>query len=199
MKVRKTRVYEVIFPEVSRQWSFAVHKVGCADIADTLKWCGGSAAPMDLDLSDPEWSMAQIDGDKLGYEWDSVKVYRCAQRDTATGDGLFELRGKRYKITAKDEHGTQVVAGDHVERKGEDYQVKALTRGPEYNGTAKVRVEITRCDEMPGRVGWEHDFYDHALGLTVSLVDEKVSSGNDLHDMSTEHRSGECACPSVER
>lgn len=36
---------------------------------------------------------------------------------------------------------------------------------------------------------------DRALTATYAGWQPKVSSNNDLHDLSTEHRAGECACP----
>lgn len=170
MKVRSVKRYEVIFPQIVSAFAFMVHKPGCVDVAREVRQCAGTAVETDLDLSDPEWSIAQIDDEGLGYGWDDVKVYGCT-RMAAGPSGVFEWRGNMYRINARDEHRTQIHVGDEVTDRDETFVVRSVTRGPEYNGTAKVLVEITRCDAMPTRVGMVHDFYDHALELTVTRID----------------------------
>jgi hypothetical protein len=92
----------------------------------------------------------------------------------------FELRGRHYEITLARElilnektslPGTVVSQGDVIRDSHEGFRVISLDRGPEFNGTAKVFGEITECTDMPGRVGWQYSFYDHALGLQVRPIE----------------------------
>lgn len=79
MSERRTQVLTVLFPDVVGDYAFSIHKPGCKDIERGLAEGGGTAVPIDLDLNDPEWCMAQIDDQGLGYIWDDVKVFGCVR------------------------------------------------------------------------------------------------------------------------
>ncbi|GAB3475401.1 hypothetical protein [Amycolatopsis cihanbeyliensis] len=71
------------------------------------------------------------------------------------------MASRTYRVT--DAAGREVRAGDQVTSfRGEPATFLRVTRGTEYNGTARVLVRW--------QDGWEHDYYDRVFDLTVETV-----------------------------
>lgn len=74
---------------------------------------------------------------------------------------MITLRGKQYRVTRAD--GTEISEGDTVlSFRGESATFIGLERGPEHNGTSKVRV--TWAD------GYTNSYYHTVFNLTVTPV-----------------------------
>jgi hypothetical protein len=71
-----------------------------------------------------------------------------------------------YRVT--DKYGTDVQPGDTIKDfRGDDWIFKSVSRGVEYNGTAKVIV-IDPLDDDPT---WaEHQFYANVFDLNVETL-----------------------------
>lgn len=87
---------------------------------------------------------------------------------------MFRVGDNNYIMRYAD--GTLVKSGDEINLGDETLKVMSMTRGPEYNGTAKVLCEITRSDTMETRVGWQNDFYHQVLSATVERVTLDIGS-----------------------
>jgi hypothetical protein len=67
----------------------------------------------------------------------------------------------KYIVTTK--RGKVVKPGDKIKDfRGDTFTFLEVTRGPEYNGTAKVYVADPK--------GWKHEYYHHVFNLKVKPV-----------------------------
>lgn len=69
-----------------------------------------------------------------------------------------------YRVT--NQEGAEVTAGYEIRMPQGLAVFVRVTRGTEYNGTAKVLVKYVED-------AWEHDYYAHALGLTVETIHDQ--------------------------
>lgn len=84
---------------------------------------------------------------------------------------VFQCGSQAYTVTLTSGDGTPLTVGSTVtNRSGDEITIHGVTRGPEHNGTAKVDVTIVTSATRPQHNGFRNDFYDHAMGLTVTAV-----------------------------
>lgn len=71
-----------------------------------------------------------------------------------------------YRVTRAD--GSVVNAGDTVVSfRGDSFEFVSVTRGAEYNGTAKV--EVIKLDSLGGGL-YRSEYYDSVFDLTVETI-----------------------------